>query len=181
MKWVLLFTIFLGTSTAVWAHEKHEEPSSAPQTSEVSPTTESSSAAESPTFWEALFSHPHNKVVHFPIALGIFAFLFFLLALRWPDFRISAEVLVFFGFLASVVAVILGELQKSAFIGTEQESLMHTHERFGWATAIGFFVWLILMRWKPTRNWAWLVGLGIALLVSLTGFFGGQLAHTIGS
>ncbi len=181
MKWVLLLTIFLGTSTAIWAHEEHEVPSSTPQTSEVSPTAESSSPSESPTLWETLLSHPHNKVVHFPIALGLFAFLLFVLALRWPDFQISAEVLVLFGFLASVVALILGELQKSAFVGTEQESLMLTHERFGWATAIGFFVWLILMRWKPTRNWAWLVGLGIALLVSLTGFFGGQLAHTIGS
>ena len=181
--WVFIFAMLSFFSSPLLAHEEHDMTSPALTTN--SPThdtlTSVNTTTESTSFWNALLSHPHNKVVHFPIALGVFAFLFFLLALRWSNLRISAELLVLFGFLASVVAVTLGELQKSAFIGTDQESLMRTHERFGWITAIGFFLWLILMRWRPTRRWAWLIGMGIALLVFITGFFGGQLAHTIGS
>jgi len=180
-----MFSLFLTltASSPMIAHEGHE--GSAPQTSAqvTEPRSEISQidSPTSPSVWQSLFSHPHNKVVHFPIALGVFAFLFFLIALRWTNFRPPAELLVVFGFLASGVAVLLGELQKSAFVGTPQESIMLTHERLGWATAIGFALWIFFMRWNRTRRWAWLIGLGIALLVSVTGFFGGQLAHTIGS
>ncbi len=184
MRRILTLTLVLsvGSYAVAFAHGDPERPSS--ETSQVlqgEGLEEVQGAAKNPTFWEALFSHPHNKVVHFPIALGIFAFLFFLLALRWPALRISAELLVLFGFLASIVTVVLGEFQKSEFLGTPQESLMITHERLGWATVVGFLTWIGLMRWHWTRRWAWLIGLGIAALVSITGFFGGQLAHTIGS
>lgn len=175
--WVLAaFLVLLSSQTLLWAHEEeeHEQPG-------VAQLEEAEGEAEAPytlpPLAQALTEHLHNKVVHFPIALGLTAALLFLLAFRWPELDRAARLLVLFGALAAVLAWASGTAQEEAFEGKAKEWLAEFHENLGIATLVGYWVWVAFAYLRPLKRWAWLVGLLMAVLISITGFYGGLVAH----
>ncbi len=127
---------------------------------------------------EALLAHPHNKLVHFPIAFALGALFLYLLAfLRMETAAMGADILVLLGVLSALLTVAAGWTQRSPFMDTPKEVWMLRHQWLGFATLIGYAVWA----WGVVRLWSlrWKVGIGLimALLVSVTAFLGGWVAH----
>jgi uncharacterized membrane protein len=121
--------------------------------------------------------HPHNKVVHFPIALGLVAFVIALIdrkSCRHEDIILG---MVVGGGLFSVVAVITGLLQSQQFIGTDQEWMVQYHKIAGILLLVFYVLWAALLRVKDLKKYSWVVGCVTAMLILLTGFIGGVVAH----
>lgn len=130
-----------------------------------------------PPVREAILEHPHNKVVHAPLALGLAAALLLLLARRRPELDLAGRLLVWLAALGGAAAYFSGRAQAEAFEAEPKEWLVHLHGKWGLATAIVLGVWALLTLWGPTRRLAWLWGLVAAALVLITGFYGGIVAH----
>ncbi|MGH7729622.1 MAG: DUF2231 domain-containing protein [Candidatus Eiseniibacteriota bacterium] len=130
-----------------------------------------------PPLRDALLDHVHNKIVHFPLALGVAAAFLLLVALRRPQLEAAGRWLVWLAALGGVAAYISGRLQEQAFEGEPKEWLVDLHEKWGLATAITLVVWALLTLWKPARKLVWLWGLVAAALALVAGFYGGIVAH----
>jgi len=130
-----------------------------------------------PPMREALLEHPHNKLVHFPLALAVAAALLLVLGRRRRELELAGRWLVWLAALGGAAAYFTGRLQEDAFDGEPKEWLVGTHGRWGTATAIVLAVWALLTLWKPARKHAWLWGLLALALVLVTGFYGGIVAH----
>lgn len=126
---------------------------------------------------EQMFEHLHNKMVHFPIALGVFAFLLTLLNLKWKNFDSSILVSVLIALLFSIAAFITGKNQSEPFIGTAKEWVVEFHQNIGIAVLISFFVWTIFLIIDRLKKYAWIVGLIAFILILAAGFLGGVIAH----
>jgi len=126
---------------------------------------------------EALLEHLHNKLVHFPFALALAAALLLVLGRRRPELDLAGQWLVRLAALGGAAAYVTGRLQKEAFEGEPKEWLVGLHERWGTATAIVLVVWAFLTIVKPASRHAWLWGLVAAVLVLITGFYGGLVSH----
>jgi len=96
---------------------------------------------------------------------------------RRPELDVAGRWLVWFAALGGIAAYFTGRIQEEAFEGEPKEWLVHLHGRWGTATAIALVVWALLTLWKPARKHAWLWGLVAAVLVLITGFYGGVVAH----
>ena len=173
--WYCGVLVLLLSGSLLWAHEEERE--EAPQVEEVEEAKAPETPYAMPPIRKALTDHLHNKVVHFPIALGLTAVLLFLLAFRWPELDRAARLLVLLGALAAVVAWASGTAQEEAFEGGPKEWLVDLHENLGIATLIGYWVWVGFSYFRPLKRYAWIVGLLLALLIGVTGFYGGLIAH----
>ena len=148
--------------------------------SDTAPPAAKSTAAAPfvmPPMREALLEHPHNKIVHFPLALALAAALLLLLGRRRLELEAAGRWLVWFAALGVIAAYFTGRIQEEAFDGEPKEWLVHLHENWGLSSAIVLVVWALLTLWKPARKHAWLWGLVAAALVLITGFYGGIVAH----
>ena len=130
-----------------------------------------------PPMRKAVVEHLHNKIVHFPLALALAAALLLVLGRQRPELDLAGQWLVRLAALGGAAAYVTGRLQKEAFKGEPKEWLVGLHERWGTATAIVLVVWALVTLWKPTRRHAWLWGLVAAVLVLITGFYGGLASH----
>lgn len=177
MFWILWMSLG-GTGMRLYAHgpEEHGSASDTVRGADVSrppvPT------ANELNLGEALIAHPHNKLVHFPIAFALGAlFLYLLAVLRMETAATGADVLVLLGALSALFTVAAGWIQRSPFLDTPKEVWMLRHQWLGFATLIAYAVW----GWGVVRSWTlrWKVGVGLlmALLVSATAFLGGWVAH----
>jgi len=127
---------------------------------------------------DALLAHPHNKLVHFPIAFALGALVLYLLA--WvrgvPEDR-GGDVLVLLGALATLVTVGAGWIQRTPFLDTPKALWMVRHQWLGFASFAGYAVWagMVLRGAGLSKKvgMAWIM----ALLISVTAFLGGWVAH----
>jgi uncharacterized membrane protein len=126
----------------------------------------------------ALFHHPHNKIVHFPIALGSAGALLLLLSYRWPQFGAGARLLLVLAALSAWIAVRSGEAQEADLEGGELGAWLDRHEDFGKWTAWALSLTAVAALIKRARPILWLLALLVLGLVSYTGFLGGILGHT---
>ncbi len=126
---------------------------------------------------EQIFEHLHNKVVHFPIALGLFAFLLSLLNFKWKKFDSAILISILIALLFSIVAFITGKNQSEPFIGTSKEWIVELHQNIGLALIINFFVWTIFLYIHKLKKYAWLIGLLASILILTAAFLGGVIAH----
>jgi len=124
-----------------------------------------------------LLEHLHNKIIHFPIAFVLGGFLLTLLNFRWKEFDWSIRILVALAALASLAALFSGENQAAAFESTAKEWLVEVHESFGIATIISIWVWTAMLFINPLKRFAPLAAFIAAILVLITGFYGGIIAH----
>jgi uncharacterized membrane protein len=128
------------------------------------------------TLKEQRFKHLHNKIVHFPIALGIFGALFLLLSYRYPSYKWPARVLLFFAAVGASLALFTGEAQSASFDGTSWIKVLAWHETTG-KVVLGL-LWgaLLLSFFEVTRKFFWLYALVLVGALLLAGGLGGILA-----
>ena len=129
--------------------------------------------------WKTAFTgNLHNKIVHFPLALGMAAAVLFMIARRWPAYEPSARLLLIAGALAAVVAFFSGRAQEGEFDDSPFHSVVELHETFGIATAITLWAGVALTFWARARRFMPLYGILLVLLLVGTGFLGGVLSHS---
>jgi uncharacterized membrane protein len=129
--------------------------------------------------WRTAFTeHLHNKIVHFPLALGLFAAVLIVIAPRWPAYEPAARLLLIAGALAAVAAYFSGEAQHEPFEDSPFHSVMELHEKFGIATALTLWTGVALTFWSRARRFMPLYGIFLLLLLACTGFLGGVLSHS---
>ena len=121
-------------------------------------------------------SHPHNKIVHFPVALGCVALVFALLSLRWPEYFKSVRVLLFLAAVGAWFAVQTGRGQAREFFEGPLRPVVHTHSMLGRYTMYSLAVCFLISLMPSSRKWLWALLLLVAGLILATGFYGGILA-----
>jgi len=126
---------------------------------------------------EAVFEHLHNKVVHFPLALGCTAALLLLLSYRWPQYWPAARLLLFLAAASAVAAYFTGKAQEEDVENGPLRLYFERHESLGIASAISLWLGWALTLVPKARPWLWLYALLILFLLSGTGFLGGILSH----
>ena len=129
--------------------------------------------------WKTAFTHNlHNKIVHFPLALGLAAALFFMIAPRWPVYEPAARLLLMAAASAALAAFFSGRAQEAQFDDSPFHSVVELHEKFGIATAITLWTGVALTFWARARRFMPLYGILLVLLLVGTGFLGGVLSHS---
>ena len=125
---------------------------------------------------DSVNSHWHNKLVHFPVALGIFGVLFFIASLRWPAYlwpsRSPLAGVVLFG----LAALRSGEAAEEGFHGSSLMETVHAHENAAKAAMVLLLLQLLLTWFPSFKKWSWVVGLLACAAIILAGAFGGALA-----
>ncbi len=172
-----LFILAIIISGVIFAHgkEKHENKDTLKATR--SDTLSKVEQRYEIKIGEQIFEHVHNKIVHFPIAFVVAGFILTLLGFKWNEFSKAVNLLVFLAGLFAISAYLTGVSQELAFENTSKEWVVETHESLGIATMISIWVWFLFLNVKNLKKFAWLVGVIALILVLITGFYGGILAH----
>jgi uncharacterized membrane protein len=147
-----------------------------PPQSDIKPTAEPG-RDEREIMKEAVASHMHNKIVHFPLALGFAAAIFFLLGAKWPEYRTSARLLLVMAAVFAIAAYFTGRAQEEPFEEGEMKPFLELHRNMGITTAIVLWVGVLLTSLSQNKKLTLLYAIILLLLVGVTGFFGGILAH----
>lgn len=127
---------------------------------------------------DAVFSHLHNKVVHFPLALGMAGALFLLLSYRRPHLLPAARLLLVLAALSAVAAYFTGRAQEEDFEDGALSAYLARHALMGKISAATLALSAALSFVARARPWLWLLALAIIAMLSFTGLLGGILAHT---
>lgn len=160
------------------AAEEGDEPPAADSGMEVSGDLSEQGVMAAIPWQTALTGHLHNKIVHFPLALGLAAAVILLVAPRWPAYEPAARVLLIVGALAAVVAYFSGRAQHEPFEDSPFHSVMELHETLGIVTGITLWLGAGLTFWAPARRFMPFYGILLALVLAATGFLGGVLSHS---
>jgi uncharacterized membrane protein len=125
---------------------------------------------------EGALDHMHNKIVHFPIALGFFGAIFLLLSFRYPSYKWPARVLLFFAGAFAVAALFTGEAQEAAFDGTSFQAVLAWHEKAAKVSLVLIWGAFLLSFFEVTRKFFWLYALVLFWFLLTAGTLGGVLA-----
>lgn len=79
--------------------------------------------------------------------------------------------------LSSLAAFFTGNIQASVMELSDKKWILEVHENFGIATIIITWVWILFLHLKPLQRYAWMIGFIAMILVLVTGFYGGIIAH----
>ncbi len=128
--------------------------------------------------WESVREHVHNKLVHFPLALGLVACLFWLLSSKQPEFQSPAKLVLVLSATTGLLAVITGENQKQVFQDSPLVEIMQWHEKIGFFSLFLLVTGSLWQWFQSFRKFIWVyVGLMVFALL-FTGFLGGLLSHS---
>ena len=130
-----------------------------------------------PPLGQALLAELHNKIIHFPIVLGLLGALLVLVAWRKPQYETIAFWVVWFAVLSTLAAYFSGLAQSTEFLHRPKQWIMETHMRFGIGLAFAECVWLLSLLRRRTHGLAALMSFVVAALVLVTAFLGGLVAH----
>jgi uncharacterized membrane protein len=129
--------------------------------------------------WRTAFTdHLHNKIVHFPLALGVAAAVMLLFAPRWPVYGPPARALLVACAVFAVAAYLTGIRQASQFDDSPFHSVVELHEKFGIATGLTLIAGAVLGFVDRARRYMPLYAVLLLLLLAATGFLGGVLSHS---
>jgi uncharacterized membrane protein len=165
------------------AHQGHAHASPSPSAPApaspalVSPSPSARPASARIDWHAALFEHLHNKIVHFPIALGLTAAVILLGRERWAAYQPVAAALLAVAAVFGIAAYLTGGAQAGPFMGTPTEALVKQHGTQGTVTVIALVAGAILIRVRPAQRWIWFYALFLILAISFTGLLGGLVAH----
>ncbi|MBI2420227.1 MAG: hypothetical protein HYV28_20385 [Ignavibacteriales bacterium] len=138
-------------------------------------------AAKEPEFVlnpsDYMFTHLHNKLIHFPIALTLAAFLFTILHIRKKDYELVIRILLGASLLTSIAAYFTGNIQAAAFAGDPKEWLANTHRLAGILSIGLILIWFLLLFIARIKKHAWVMGILTIASIIITAFLGGILAH----
>ncbi len=123
------------------------------------------------------FSHLHNKLVHFPISLAVLAFIFTIISRKKKEYEPAILVILIVAAIFTVPTIFTGLIQADSFTNNAKEWLVDLHEKLGYGSALSLFTWLIFLLLEPLKKYAWIVGLLCVILILITGFYGGIVAH----
>jgi uncharacterized membrane protein len=128
--------------------------------------------------WKSIFTeHLHNKLIHFPFALGIAAALLILAGRKWPVYEPAARVLLWGASLAAVGAYFTGRMQEEAFEDGVLEPVLKIHRLLGMSTAVSLWVGVLLTSRAGARKLWPLYALFLLGMLTATATFGGLLSH----
>jgi len=130
-----------------------------------------------PPLMEGLKDDLHNKLIHFPIVLTMVAAVMVILARRNPKYEGVAFWLVTFAALSVIPAYFTGKAAEEHFEGKPKQWLVEIHEKQGITIAILQALWVLSLLRTGTRRFAWVIGVILVLMVSISGYFGGLVAH----
>lgn len=125
----------------------------------------------------SMTTHRHNRVVHFPIALGIVGCLLWLMSLKAESLRPGARWVLFFAAVASIVAIFTGRAQQDSIETEAAKQVMELHEALGYSVAAGLWLCWLLTFVESSKKWLWFVMLLLCGLILATGSLGGIIAH----
>lgn len=130
-----------------------------------------------PSNWqEALWGHWHHKIVHFPIALGLFASL--LLLINKENTQTFAQWALALAFACSILAFFTGQAMFDDFAPESPYfPLLERHRYLGIGSILMLGTSLFLSYRTRFQKWMWVCALILILSLSLTGFYGGWIAH----
>ncbi|MDT3740226.1 MAG: DUF2231 domain-containing protein [Candidatus Kapabacteria bacterium] len=125
---------------------------------------------------EEIFSHVHNKLVHFPVALSILGFLFTIISFKRKQFEFSIKYIVLIAAIFSIPTVITGLYQADNFIGEPKEWIVNIHKILGITLSGLLWIWVIFLSFKPLKKYAWVIAFISASITTITAFYGGIAA-----
>ncbi len=123
------------------------------------------------------FEHLHNKIVHFPIALGIVLFIFMIVGYKQEVCFRASKIVVLLGLVFAIAAVFAGLNQAEAFEGKKMYEIVVIHRTFGFLVLANYLVmtWAIFSR--QSTKVQLIISAVLALLISAAGFYGGIVSH----
>jgi len=127
---------------------------------------------------DALFQHMHNKVVHFPLAIGGAAALLLILSARWPQYWPAARLLLFLAAAAAIGAYLSGRMQEEELEEGPLREYLSRHRLLGTVSGLTLWAGVALSFVRQARSFLWIYALLLMALLSATGFLGGILSHT---
>lgn len=175
-----LTALLVAPAASLLAHEAHASPSPQPVVAAAEDGAEAERPESPPVKVDpraALVEHPHNKIVHFPLALGAAGAVLLLLSYRWPQFGAGARLLLIAAAAFAWIAVRTGLAAEADLRGGGLDLWLERHELAGKWTAGTLTATALLALVKQARIGVWLLALIALALVSLTGFLGGILSH----
>lgn len=125
----------------------------------------------------SVFNHKHNKLVHFPLALGVVGLIFLALSGRFESLRSGGRWMVFIAALTAVAAVLTGKAQEDDIEGAALRQVVEVHEALGISGMLGLWGAWVLSFFESARKWSWAYDLLLAGAVLATGALGGILSH----
>jgi uncharacterized membrane protein len=128
-------------------------------------------------FKASLSSHRHNKIVHFPIALGLVGMLLLLLSYRNKGLLPGARWVLFLAAVGGVLAIITGGMQEDSIESATMKQVLEIHAGQGWWITISLWLTWLLSFFGWSKKWLWIVMLICAMAIVSAGTLGGALAH----
>jgi uncharacterized membrane protein len=184
MKKILLLMMALGLAGLLSAHEGHEQAGAADkpavaaqgQAADIALDAQKAGQKVAVDFKAMALSHLHNKIVHFPVALGLVGALFVLLGHFFKSLNPATRLLLTLAALGAMAAGWSGGLQMHEFTGGPYSDILETHMILGRITVIGLMVTAVASWFEGSRKWLWVLALALMVVISATGFYGGILA-----
>lgn len=130
-----------------------------------------------PPLKDLLFEHLHNKIIHFPLAFGLAAVLFTFLSLKWETYEPATRVLFLLAGVTGIIAYFTGDAQAEPFEESYMREWVELHERLGITSTILLWASFFMSINPKLKRYLWVAALAVFVLLSLTGFYGGVLAH----
>jgi uncharacterized membrane protein len=159
------------------AHEGHQDEAAVPaQAADLALDAHQAGQAVALDFKAMALSHLHNKIVHFPVALGLAGALFIFLSYGFKSLVPGMRLMLTLGALAAVAAVWTGGLQAREFLGGPYKAILETHALLG-KISMFLLVFTAAVSWfEGLRKWLWIPALALMVVISAAGFYGGILA-----
>jgi hypothetical protein len=192
-KYAVLLFILSGT-IAVFAHTGHHKkpqtqtnvaPPSSVQTTQTTLEHETEQEMQSneatverdpkTIMKEAMWAHLHNKIIHFPLALGLAASVLIFFARKRPELLLAIQVLLIVAAVFAIAAYFTGKAQEEPFEEGEMHEFVELHQWFGIAS--GVCLWAGVFVSSKAKSLLTLYAVVQLILLSATGFLGGILAH----
>jgi uncharacterized membrane protein len=182
-KALLLFTA-LALTGLLAAHEAHDQAAAAAQpavaaqgqAADIALDAQKAGQKVAVDFKAMALSHLHNKIVHFPVALGLVGALFVLLSLFFKSLSTATRLLLTLAALGAMAAGWSGGRQMGEFTNGPYSDILATHMILGRITVIGLMVTAVASWFEASRKWLWILALILMVVISATGFYGGILA-----
>ncbi|RFS21976.1 hypothetical protein DVR12_15130 [Chitinophaga silvatica] len=128
--------------------------------------------------WQQLIGRSHPLLVHLPIGILLLALVLALLSRRqqWQNLKAAIPVTLLAGFISAVCSCFTGYLL--SLDGGYEDGILSIHQYLGIAVAVSSLtLYLLYTKWEKLKKWQLPGIIIIALLLSITGHYGGSLTH----